>query len=257
MIAAFRHGLFPLNERTRLTGEAAERAMQEKIPANADYTMDLLPLGREQAARLQPIMAELAIAACLRSPALRTKSTAEIAFLGSAVIRAVPELRERSRGIFAYVPDVWAWDQPDYPPDKSFLDWQPRGVDYNGHPGESIRQVRDTRIEPVLQIAHETAPGKTVALSTHAQWMSSLRAYYLGFEDERFGQPLVPNPPKNHPAFATAKLLVNGQVDMYDCTCSPADQADMPLDHADVFRTVVTEPGLEYDTDWLAIRDML
>lgn len=259
MRVAFRHGLFPLNERTRLTGEAASQAMREQIPADADDTLDLLPHGREQAARLRPVLADLAIAACLRSPALRTKTTAEIAFARSAVadtIQIVPELRERSRGIFAYVPDVWAWSRPDYPIDKSFLDWQPTGADYNGHPGESIRQVRDTRIEPVLQVADKIAPNKTVAFSTHAQWMSSLRAYYLKFDDERFGQPLVPNLSDNHPALTTAKLVVNGQVDMYDCTCSPSVRADMPLDHADVFRTIVTEPGLEFDSGWLNIQDL-
>ncbi|HEU5121450.1 MAG TPA: histidine phosphatase family protein [Candidatus Saccharimonadales bacterium] len=259
MRVAFRHGLFPLIERTNLTGEAAVQAMREPIPPDADSVMDLLPPGREQAIRLRPVLAELAISACLRSPALRTKTTAEIAFAGSEVfntIQIVPELRERSRGIFAYVPDVWAWTRPDYPIDKSFLDWQPTGSDYNGHPGESIRQVRDTRIEPVLQIADEIAPGKTVAFSTHAQWMSSLRAYYLKFDDERFSQPLVPHPPRNHPAFATAKLIVNGQIDAYDCTCSQFEKAETPLDHADVFRTIVTEPGLEFDSGWLSVREM-
>lgn len=259
MRVAFRHGLFPLNERTRLTGEAAEQAMQEQIPPDADSVMDLLPPGREQAARLRPVLAELAISACLRSPALRTKTTAEIAFAGSDVldtIQVVPELRERCRGIFAYVPDVWAWNRPDYPIDKSFLDWQPTGFDYNGHPGESIRQVRNTRIEPVLRLADEIAPDKPVAFSTHAQWMSSLRAYYLKFNDERFGQPLAPDPPRNHPALATAKMVVNGQIDAYDCTCDQSEKANMPLDHADVFRTIVTEPNLEFDSGWLNIRDM-
>ena len=259
MRVAFRHGLFPLNERTSLTGEAAVQAMREQIPADADYTMDLLPSGREQAARLRPVLADLAIAACLRSPALRTKTTAEIAFSGFAVadtIQIVPELRERSRGIFSYVPDVWAWTRPDYPIDKSFLDWRPTGVDYSGRPGESIRQVRDARIEPVLQVADEIAPGKPVAFSTHAQWMASLRAYYLKFDDERFGQPLVPNPPDNHPALATSKWVINGQIDMYDCTCPQSAKADMPLDHADAFRTIVTEPELEFDSGWLNIQDI-
>ena len=259
MRVAFRHGLFPLNERTRLTGGAAEQAMQEQIPPDADSVMDLLPPGREQAARLRPVLAELAISACLRSPALRTKTTAEIAFAGSDVldtIKIVPELRERSRGIFAYVPDVWAWTHPDYPIDKSFLDWRPTGFDYNGHPGESIRQVRDTRVEPVLRMADEIAPDKPVAFSTHAQWMSSLRAYYLKFDDERFGQPLVPNAPRNHPARATTRMIVNGQVDAYDCTCAQPKKEGAPLDHADVFRTIVTEPGLEFDSGWLSIREM-
>lgn len=259
MRVAFRHGLFPLNERTRLTGEAAEEAMRQPIPSNADTVMDLLPLGREQAARLRPVLAELAIVACLRSPALRTKTTAEIAFAGTDVldtIKVVPELRERSRGIFAYVPDVWAWAHPGYPIDKSFLDWQPSGVDYNMHPGESIRKVRDTRIEPVLQIANEVAADKPVAFSTHAQWMPSLRAYYLKFDDERFNKPLVPSPPPDHPALSTTKMIVNGQIDAYDCTCSQSEKQNMPLDHADVFRTVVTEPGLEFDSGWLHIREM-
>ena len=259
MRVAFRHGLFPLNERTRLTGEAAEQAMREQIPPDADSVMDLLPLGREQAARLRPVLAELAISACLRSPALRTKTTAEIAFAGSDVldtIQIVPELRERSRGIFAYVPDVWAWTRPDYPIDKSFLDWQPTGSDYNGHPGESIRQVRDTRIEPVLQRANEIALDKPVAFSTHAQWMSALRAHYLKFDDERFGRPLLPNSPRNHPALTTAKMVINGQIDAYDCTCAQPEKANMPLDHADIFRTIVTEPNLEFDSGWLNIRDL-
>ena len=260
MIVAFRHGYFPLNERSRLKGEAAFQAMEHSIPTDADATMDLLPEGREQAYRMQPVLAELAIYACLRSPALRTKTMAEIALAGHSLpggTHVVPELRERSRGIFSYAPDAWAKAQPGYPPKKSVLDWQPSGVDYNGNAGESIRQVRDTRVLPVLQAADEIVPpGETVAFSTHAGWMLSLRAYYLAFGDERFRQPLIPDPPQDHPALATAKSIINGQMDMYDCTCPTPALASSSQRHMDVFRTVITEPGLEFDTGWLCIGDM-
>lgn len=58
MIIAFRHGYFPLNERSRLTGEAALQAVKEGVLADADATMDLLPKGYEQAYRVQQALAE-------------------------------------------------------------------------------------------------------------------------------------------------------------------------------------------------------
>lgn len=259
MIVAFRHGLFPLNKRSLLTDKSAPQAIGEGIPPDADATMDLLSEGREQGRRVQRALADFSIHACLRSPTLRAKTMAEIALAGHGLpggIHIVPELRERSRGIFSYVPDVWAETHPDYPAQKSVLDWQPVGVDYNGNSGESIRQVRDTRVEPVLRVADEVAPGKTVALSTHAEWMLSLRAYYLGFEDERMRRPLIPDPPKGNRALTTAKMIINGQIDMYDCTCPTPVPASGPERHMDLFRTVVTEPGLEFDTGWLRIGEI-
>ncbi len=259
MIVAFRHGYFKLNERSHLKGEAARQAIMEGIPSDADATMDLLPEGREQGRRGRAALADIAIHACLRSPALRAKTMAAIALAGHSLpagTRTVPELRERSRGIFSYAPDEWTNTHPDYPPKKSVLDWPPLGVDYNGNPGETIRQVRDTRVTPVLRIADEIAPGQTVALSTHAEWMLSLRAYYLGFDDDRFRLPLIPNPPKNNRALTTAKMVINGQIDMYDCTCPDPGPFGAPERHMDIFRTIVTEPGHEFDTGWLNIREM-
>jgi broad specificity phosphatase PhoE len=259
MLIAFRHGRFPLNEHSLLTGEAAFQAMETPIPPEADNIMDLLPEGREQAERLRRVLAEIAIYACLRSPTLRTKTTAEIALADQALpggTQIVSELRERSRGKFSYAPNAWAYRQPDYPSKKSVLDWQPSGIDYNGNPGESIRQVRDNRVPLVLHAAHEAAAEGTVALSTHAEWMVALRAYYLGFDDRRFRQPLIPDPPVQSQALTTAKMIINGQLDMYDCTCASSPASDMPLQHMDVFRTVGTEVGSEFDTGWLAIEEM-
>jgi broad specificity phosphatase PhoE len=146
---------------------------------------------------------------------------------------------------------------PQYRSKKSLLDWQPTGVDYNGNPGESIRQVRDTRVRPVLQFANEVGQGSTVALSTHAEWMRALRAYYLGFDDARFGRSLVPRPPHNNPALLTSKMVANGQSDMFACTCtSRRNRPTVPLDHADIFRTVITDPKLAFDSGWLKVRDM-
>lgn len=257
MIVAFRHGYFALNERSQLTGEAAFKAMEKPIPPDADATMDLFPEGREQAGRVQQTLGQIAIHTCLRSPTLRTKTMAELALAGQKLpggIQVVPELLERSRGIFSYAPEDWTNSHPDYPAHKSVLDWQPAGRDYNGNPGRSIRYMRDTRVRPVLQIV-DTIDG-TVALSTHAEWTLSLRAYYLKFGNDRFRLPLVPNPPKNHPALATAKFVVNGQVDMYDCTCSPRVPASAPERHMDIFRTIVTDPKLAFDTGWLPIGEM-
>lgn len=259
MILAFRHGYFPLNARSHLTGEAAAQAIAEGIPHDADATMDLLPEGREQADRLRLALAGFSIHACLRSPSLRTKTMARLALAGHNLpggTRVVPEMRERSRGIFSYAPDAWADGHPDYPARKSVLDWQPLGVDYNGNPGESIRQVRDTRVEPVLRIAGEVAPGGTVALSGHAEWLVALRAYVLRFNDRRFRQPLIPDPPANNPALTQSKTVVNGQADLYDCTCAVPVPAGSTQTHMDVFRSIITTPGLEFDTGWLQIGSM-
>jgi broad specificity phosphatase PhoE len=260
MIIAFRHGYFPLNERSLLTGEVAFRAMEEGIPPDADAAMDLLPEGREQANRVRRALAGFSIHACLRSPALRAKAMAELVLAGHDLpggTLVVPELRERSRGIFSYAPDVWSEEQPGYPPRKSVLDWQPPGVDYNGNPGESIRTVRDSRVTPVLRVADEvTPPGGATALSGHAEWMLALRAYYLGFDDERFRRPLIADPPENNRALAAAKMVINGQVDLYDCTCSELAKAGYDQPHMDVFRTIITNPESEFDTGWLNIEDM-
>jgi broad specificity phosphatase PhoE len=259
VIIAFRHGKFPLNGRSCLTGEAAFSAMEIPIPPDADSTMDLLPEGREQARSLQGILARYAIYACLRSPHLRAKTTAEIALAGHSMpggMHVVPELRERSRGKFSYAPDAWADLQPDYPRQKSVLDWLPAGIDYNGDRGESIRHIRDTRVLPVLDKAHETAPDRIVALSTHAEWMLSLRAYYLGFNDDRFRQPLVPKPLDQTHTPIPSKMIVNGQLDMYDCDCPVPLPPNNPARHADLFRTIGTVAGTEFDTDWLPIEEM-
>lgn len=259
MIIGFRHGLFPLNERSRLTGQDAFQAARESIPPDADASMDLLPEGYDQARRLRPILAGFAIYACLRSPALRTKTTAELALAGHDLpggILVVPELRERSRGKFSYAPDAWADAQPDYPDNKSVLGWEPAGVDYNGNPGESIRQVRDTRVQPALRIVDEIGTGKIVALSAHAEWLTSLRAYYLGFDDLRFRSPLFPGAPNDNRALATSKMIINGQVEMYDCTCPEPVPASAPERHMDVFRTISTQPGSEFDTGWMNINEM-
>jgi|GEM_PF-1876973 len=262
MIIALRHGRFKLNERSHLTGETAFEAMKHPIPPDADATMDLFPEGREQGHRVRNSLSGIAIYACLRSEALRAKTMAELALAGQALpggTHIMPELRERSRGIFSYAPNDWCITQAGYPEKKSVLDWRPIGVDYNGNPGETIRQVRDTRVLPVLEFAHHAtydireAP---VVLSGHAEWMLALRARLLGFDDKRFREPLIPNPPKDHPALSTAKMVINGQYDMSDCTCPTRNQPNVPFDHADIFRTVVTEPGLEFDTGWLNIRDM-
>ncbi len=168
----------------------------------------------------------------------------------------MPELLERSRGKLSYAPAAWTNTQPDYPKKKSVLDWQPPGVDYNGNPGESIRQVRDIRVWPVLRVVDEFEAGETIALSTHAEWLTSLRAYYLGFDDTRFRQPLFRGAPPDNRALTTAKMIINGQIDMYKCTCSPPIQASSPERHMDAFRTIITEPGLQFDTDWINIKDM-
>src|SRR5512133_3716713 len=180
MLIAFRHGDFGLNERSRLTGEAALLEMEKPIPPDADAKMDLSPEGYKQAERVRCALAEFSIHACLRSPALRAKTMARLVLAGHDLpggIREVAELRERSRGIFSYAPDDWSEMQPGYPPNKSILDWQPIGVDDNGNPGESIRTVRDNRVVPVLQIVEGISPnGEIVALSGHAEWMLALRA---------------------------------------------------------------------------------
>jgi broad specificity phosphatase PhoE len=257
MIVAFRHGRFPLNVRSNLTGEAAFRAAEEMIPPDADATMDLLPEGRKQAERIRERLAAIAIDACLRSPALRTKTTAEIVLAGRNLpggTWVVPELRERSRGIFSYAPDDWAHTHPLYPAGKSVLDWEPFGVDYNGNSGESIRQVANTRVEPVLFVADQVAPGGNVAFSTHAEWMLALRTYFLNFDDERFRRPLIPNPAAGIIALATAKMIVNGQVDMYDCTRLPYEPSEAPSWHMDKFRSIGVDPV--FDTGWLDISEM-
>lgn len=260
MIIAFRHGTFALNKRSHLTGEAALRAMEQPIPANADAIMDLLPEGREQGRGIQRVLADMSIYACLRSKTLRTETMAEIALRGQILpggTHIVPELRERSRGKFSYAPDAWADQQPDFPAHKSVLDWIPAGVDYRGIHGESIRQVRDARVKPVLRAADEiTPPNTTVAFSTHAEWMGALRAYYLGFDDERFRQPLIPGPPSDNPALLKAKMIVNGQIDMYDCTCPKPVPYSSSQMHMDIFRTVITKVGMEFDTGWLPISEV-
>ncbi len=58
MIVAFRHGLFPLNQRSHSVGQEAFCEAEKSIPPDADETMDLLPEGYEQARRLQPVLAE-------------------------------------------------------------------------------------------------------------------------------------------------------------------------------------------------------
>ncbi|HEU4914215.1 MAG TPA: histidine phosphatase family protein [Candidatus Saccharimonadales bacterium] len=262
MIIAFRHGYFELNKRSRLSGEAALQKMEKAIPPDADAIMDLLPEGHEQAEHVRRALAEFSVYACLHSPALRARTMAKLVLAGRTLpggIHMVPGLRERSRGIFSYAPDDWSEKQPGYPARKSVLDWMPAGVDYNGNPGESIRMVRDTRVAPVLRFADQaTPPGKTTALSGHAEWMLALRAYYLGFDDERFRQPLVPSPPENNRALATAKMIVHGQVDLYDCTCPTAVPAGSEQRHMDVFRTIIAapEPETGIDTGWLDIQSM-
>lgn len=259
MIVGFRHGFFPLNERSHLIGPDAFQAAQESIPADADSTMDLLPEGYNQGRRVQPVLAGFAIYACLRSRTLRTKTTAELALAGQDLpggTLVVPELRERSRGKFSYAPDVWASAQPDYPANKSVLDWEPAGIDYNGNPGESLRHVRETRVSPVLQAVDALGTDKIVALSGHAEWLLSLRSYYLGFEDQRFKMPLFPNAPTDNPALATSRMILNGQVEMYDCTCPEPVPLSAPERHMDVFRTVGTQPGFAFDTGWMNIKEM-
>jgi broad specificity phosphatase PhoE len=253
-IIGFRHGETWLNRLSHLTGQAAIDAMATPIPSDADAIMDVTPEGRLGAEFVRDLLADMTIHACLRSMALRTKTTAEIVFSGRTLpggIIVEPALRERSRGRFSYAPHDWSITQPDFPRNKSVLDWVPAGVDYNGNPGESLRQVRDMRVRPVLARAAEVAPGGAVALSGHAEWMGALRARILGFDDERFRQPLVPGAPNPLGAIA-AKMIFNTQTDMYSCICINPPSA---VDHMDIFRSVGIEPASRalFDTGWIAI----
>lgn len=253
-IIAFRHGRFPLNVRAGLRGEAALRAVEEGIPADADETMDLLPEGRKQAERLQPALGEFAIDACLRSRTRRTLTTAELGLAKHALpggISVEDQLRERSRGIFSYAPNEWANNHPLYRVGKdSILDWQPYGIDFNGNAGESVRHVRDTRIRPVLMAADEAAPSGIIACATHAEWMLALRAFMLGLDDVSFHRPLVPDPPAHIKALQRLSWISNGQMDIYD-TPDPSYLNEWQMSR---FRSIGTDPV--FDTGWIDLTSL-
>ncbi len=233
-----------------MKGDAALQAVEQGIPADADETMDLLPEGRMQALRLQRVLGEFTINGCLRSRTRRSLTTAQLGLARQALddISVMDQLRERSRGIFSYAPDDWAKNHPLYKINKnSTLDWQPHGIDYNGNQGESLRQVRDTRVEPVLAIADEIAPGGTVALATHAEWMLALRAYMLHLDDESFQQPLIVNPPAGMRALEHSKWIGHGQVDIY-MTPNLTDPDRWQMGR---FRSISTDPT--FDTGWIEI----
>jgi broad specificity phosphatase PhoE len=259
-ITAFRHGQFGLNIRSHLAGEAALRAVAEGIPPDADATMDLLPKGREDAEFIRRRLAGFAIDVCLRSDALRTKTTAEIALQDHVLpggIIVAPDARERSRGMFSYAPDDWAENHPLFPAQTSVLDWQPCGIDFNGRSAESIRWVKDRRIVPVLRLAGVHAPGGSAAIASHAEWLLALRAHFLGPDYVEVRRQLAPDSSTDARARASSNMIVNGQIDMYKCTCDAPDPSRTPFSHMDQFRTMAPDPHIgEFDTGWMPIEDL-
>lgn len=251
VIIAFRHGRFPLNNRAGLKGEEALEAVEEGIPFDADTELGLLPEGEQQALAIPGYLGKMTVDACLTSPTRRARQTAELAMRGRVLLKdivIVPELIERSRGIFSYAPDEWARQHPDYGVNKqSSLDWQPFGTDYNGKKGESIRDVMENRVPVVLDLAGQVAPGRTVALSAHGEWMLALRAKLLGFSDDRLRQPLLPNLPPEAIASREARWVGHGQVDIYELA-----ETDNGL-RATSFRTAVDG----FDTGRLAVKSLL
>jgi hypothetical protein len=51
-------------------------------------------------------------------------------------------------------------------------------------------------------------------------------------------------------------MIINGQIEMYDCVCPTPAPASAPEMHMDVFRTISTQPGSEFDTGWMNINKM-
>lgn len=245
-IISVRHGLFPLNQRASLTGEAALKAVEEGIPDDAHETMGLLPEGVEQGLRVKEKLAGVAINVCLCSKTRRTHEMAAIILGGTTDTPILPEpgLKERHRGIFSYAPDEWAKAHPEYNIGKeSTLHWRPKD-------GTSIAE-EVYQLLPVLQRADQLAPGGTVLFSTHAEKMVALRALICNLDDDRLSKPLIPDPPIKVNGLLRTNWIENGQIDMF-ANVYPSTEHGPYMTH---FRSIGTDPGFEFDTDWLEIKE--
>ena len=244
-VLSFRHGDFEGSNRSKLTGEAARLAASQVLSMQEYYEMDLLPHGRLQGELLRKALGEFAVDVCLCSPTRRTRSMAEAVFRdrqlpGGLVL--VEGLRERDRGIFRYMPDEIAKNDPRYPSGEPVLS-------RHFPEGQTLVDVIE-QLKPVLQLADKLAPGGCVAFSTHAENMLAQRGMScLGaMTEERFDQPLVPNQPESIRALRKAKWIGTAQTDIYTRR-SPIDGTLSPcMTH---FRSFGVDPL--FDTGWMEI----
>lgn len=242
----FNHGTFEGGLRTEATGEAARKVVADGRRLQDYDDLDLLGEGWHQAEQIHQGVGDLAIDACLCSPTRRTHSTAEVV-LGDrdVAIETTPGLYERDRGIFAFMPSVWANNHPAYRIGKeSTLGWLPEG-------GQCLLELVDMQYR-VLQQADRLAPGGCVALSTHNEAMVALRAAarFAAMTDERFRLPLVPNPPANNRALQCINWVAPAQRDYWTRRNPHTNRLSSVITH---FRSVgVAEPV--FDTGWLRIR---
>lgn len=248
-LIVFRHGESELNLRTHLTGEAAEQAFTAGVPPGIDAIANLTEAGRDQARQLRDNLAHIAIDACLCSPALRARQTADIVFEGRGIDYEIQDnLIERNCGLFHFIPDEVA---------ARLKKEQPELIE-NGHSalhrrhkdGETIFEVAE-RLIPVVDYANETYPNSTVAFSAHAFVLVALRALVGRFDDERLAQPLVPHPPVDIKALQRANWTSLCQADIYTRR-SPFDGTVAPyMTH---FQSVGIAPR-PFGTGWLELPD--
>ncbi|HJQ08201.1 MAG TPA: histidine phosphatase family protein [Candidatus Saccharimonadales bacterium] len=207
----------------------------------------LLAEGVQQAELLRREVGQFAIDACLCSPTLRTRQTADIV-LGERQIEVeyMEELRERDRGIFAYMPDEWSDNHPLYRIGKeSFRKWHPGGEGMQPR-AETIEEVIARIDSAVLRRADALAPGGCVAISTHGETMAAFRGVRrLGARDDaRYAMPVIPNH-KDIKPHKKASWIGQVQIDIYE------RRADGPeMTH---FRTLGYHKGERFGTDWIEI----
>ena len=270
-LIVFRHGHYPHN--TMIDEEGAEvlaewekikqqsPAVREKFKqeviarfmtaygADHDLTAGISGEGAHQAVKVKRFLGEQRhkVAVCLTSPYLRPQQTAGIIFEDSSVrIKPVPELRERNLGIFTHIPrPVFHALFPDLAAAKGEFpfSWRPLQM-INGQlvPLRESHADRLPAVQSVLQRADELKPGKTVAISTHADTMAEFRMLprLLALNsDELVKRPISP-------VLQNPLWIQNCAVDFYEERGSDTGW----MTH---FRSVVLSGESPYDTGWLEI----
>jgi broad specificity phosphatase PhoE len=246
-----RHGFFEGNAQADATGAEAERIVNAGRSRDDYDDYPLLREGARQALNARGHYGRIALAgvfphidACFYSPPKRTAQTADI-FLGGLrppIFEPDDGLRERDRDKFAYMPDEWAYAQPDYPHGQPFLTRR------FGN-GETILEVID-REQPTLLRADRVAAGGTVLFVVHAESMLSLRAEKTlgGMTEEQAHLPIIPGDSSNIKALQTSKYVVPAAMDVHT-RVNPFSGERLP--HMTYFRTLGSLGKEQFDSGWV------
>lgn len=238
-IMSFRHGRYKRND--HIDGKSSKSYSE---PENPDDTMNLSRSGRKEIVTLRrkAKLTRSAIDACFYSPYLRTDTSAHLAFRWSRVpLISEYRLRERHLGRFATMPRAQFHDEhaESYAEKRKYpLDWPS-----DDNEVETLREVGDLRVTPLLDEVDRHFPGGTVVFATHADVMIAMRSLpQLGaMTNEKLRQPLTDT-------LQNPQWIQNAQLDIY----TRRDPEGGLASDMRYFRSITTA-DTQYDTGWLEI----